>query len=292
MIDSLRLLREVTTRLRRIPGGILALEPLRRGFARTPRARIVQDFDGTLLEVRLDEHMGSHIFWYGSYSREILLVLDRILRPGMVVFDVGANLGEVAIFAAKRVAPGGKVVCFEPLSKLAGVLRENIARNPGIQVEVVECGVADRIGSAPLFTLSGRFQREGDHAGLATLYAQQGRETPGGTIPLTTLDHHCGASESRVDLIKVDVEGAELPVLQGAHDLIGRFRPWLILEVQRDTSEAAGYDQADILRFLEPLAYTFARIGRRGRLSTLTPAGLGDFQNVLCIPPGAHAPVR
>jgi FkbM family methyltransferase len=273
-----------------MPGAVLALEPLRKWYCRFPRQMVVADFDGTLLEVRLDEHMGSQIFWYGSYSREVLLVLDRILRPGMLMVDVGANIGEVGLFAAKRVGPQGRVICFEVLRELADVLRQNAARNGLGMVEVVEAAVADRVGSTPVFTPAGRFTDGTLHAGLATIYDQEGRSSPSGTVPLTTLDHFLlSRGIDTVHVIKVDVEGAELPVLRGAQETLHRARPWLLLEVQRDTCAAAGYDQSDILSFLEQYGYRFARIGRRGRLAPLNIPTLGDFQNVLCIPPGAQA---
>lgn len=290
-MDPLVTLRALTVRLRRIPGAVLALEPVRRRYCAVPRSRVVADFDGNLLEVRVDEHMGSHIFWYGSYSREVLDVLGRILRPGMTVLDVGSNIGEVAVFAAKRVAPGGRVLCFEPMPALARVLRGNLERNRSPAVEVIEAGVADRVGSAPFFAPAERFHDGTMHAGLGTIYGQAGRAEPAGSIPLTTLDTVAAtAGLGAVHLIKVDVEGAELPALQGGLALLTAHRPWLVIEVQRDTSTAAGYEQAEILTFLGRLGYTFARIGRRARLTPLTVETLGDFQNVLAIPAGRQPP--
>jgi len=264
------------------------LEPLRRWQCRYPRTLVVQDFDGNLFEVRLNEHMGSHIFWFGSYSREILLALGRLLRPGMVVIDVGANMGEVALFATKRVAPGGRVICFEPVPALAASLEQSIRRNEASGIEVVNCGLADRIGSAVLFNTSERFHDGTDHAGLATIYPQEGRSTVAGRVSLTTLDEFLRPrAPGRVDVIKIDAEGAELPILRGAVETLRTWHPHLILEVQRATSKAAGYDQREILQFLEGMEYGFWRIGRRGKLSALSVEALGDFQNVLCVPGGS-----
>ncbi len=290
-MDPLIALRGVTTVLRRIPGTVYALESVRRWFCRVPRSRVVEDFDGTLLEVRVDEHMGSHIFWYGSYSREVLQVLARILRPGMQVLDVGGNIGEVALFAAKRVAPQGRVVSFEPMASLARILRGNVARNRAEIVEVVECGISDHSGSAPLFTTAERFHDGTVHAGLATLYGQGERAVPAGEIRLTTIDEYVREHQLHsVHVIKIDVEGAELPALRGALGVLEAYHPWLIIEVQQETSTAAGYDQADILRLLMGHGYRFARIGRRGRLAALSVEGLGAFQNVLAVPPGQILP--
>jgi FkbM family methyltransferase len=288
--DERRLLRlrALTTRLRKIPGAVVLLEYVRRHCSRRGAPIVVPDFDGTLrLELRLDEHMESQIFWYGDYSREVLNVLARLLAPGMVVIDAGANIGEVSLFAAKRVRPGGRVISFEPVPGLAQRLRANVARNDLAAVEVVEMGLAEHEGSAEIFTSRECFRDGTSHAGLATLYAQPGRAKPIASIALTTLDrfvHERGLD--RVDVLKVDVEGAELPLLRGSAETLGLHRPWLLLEVQQETSRAAGYGHAEILTFLERYGYRFARLGRRGALQPLSVATLLPFQNVLAIPPG------
>ena len=125
----------------------------------------------------------------------------------------------------------------------------------------------------------------------ATLYRQGEPCTAAGAMSLTTLDHH--AAEvflGVVHLIKIDVEGAGLPALRGAEGVLRAHHPWLVIEVQRDTCQAAGYDQADILLLEGQLGYSFARIARRGRLERLTIEGLSDFQNVLAVTPGTSFP--
>ena len=265
---------------------VVLLEGVRRYYKHHTKPILVPDFDGSIrLEVRLDEHMGSQIFWFGSYSLEILRVLDRLLVPGMVVVDAGANIGEVSLFAAKRVRPGGRVFSFEPVPELATRLRHHVELNGFAVVEVIERGLADREGKANIYTPGMPFRDGTMHDGMATLYASADRGTLVGSIPLTTLDafaHERGLN--RIDLLKVDVEGAELPVLGGAREVLDVHRPWVIVEVQQETSEAAGYRHRDILTYLGNFGYRFAKIARRGRLETITAETLGSFQNVLGIP--------
>jgi FkbM family methyltransferase len=290
-MDGLLWLRAGTVRLRQLPGTVLLLEPLRRWFSRSPASRVITDFDGTRLEVRLHEHMGSHLFWYGSYSREVLRVVDRILRPGMVMLDVGANIGEVTLFSAKRVGPNGRVYAFEPMPALAGQLRANIERNQAGNVELIEAAVSDTAGTAMMYAQSQLFHDGTTHEGLATLFGQGDRRSPVGTMRVTTLDEEFAAlALPSLDLIKIDIEGAELPALRGAIRLLQRWRPWLIIEVQTETSVAAGYQAADILQDLEQFGYRFARIGRRGTLVLTTATSLIDFQNILAIPEGRPLP--
>jgi FkbM family methyltransferase len=154
-------------------------------------------------------------------------------------------------------------------------------------VEVVEQGLSDHVGAAKIFSAGSQFRDGTTHTGLSTLYANAQRGRLLGSITLTTLDLVVQSRGlERLDLIKVDVEGAELPLLRGAEATLRRYHPWIIAEVQQETSEAAGYRQEDILAFLEGLGYQFARIGRRGHLVALSSRGLEGFQNVLAIPPG------
>ena len=106
-------------------------------------------------------------------------------------------------------------------------------------------------------------------------------------MPLTTVDGFARERGlKRVDVLKVDVEGAELPVLGGAREVLATHQPWVIVEVQDQTSEAAGYRQSDILTYLDGFGYRFARIAGRGRLRPTTADTLESFQNVLGIPAG------
>jgi FkbM family methyltransferase len=285
-------LRAVTRRLRAIPGMVVLLDVVRRYFKHHTSPILVTDFDNTIrLAVRLDEHMGSQIFWFGCYSLEILRVLDRLLAPGMVVVDAGANIGEVSLFAAKRVLPAGHVFSFEPMPELAKRLREHVELNGFTGMEVIERGLADREGKADLYAPRNPWRDGTMHDGLATLYASADRGGLVGSISLTTLDAFVNQRGlQRVDILKVDVEGSELPVLRGAREVLAAHRPWVIVEVQEETSAAAGYRQSDILTYLGGLGYRFARIARRGRLDPLTAESLANFQNVLGIPPGKRIP--
>lgn len=288
----LRAMRRITTRLKHIPGAILIINPLRQFFAKRKDCVTVTDYDGDLTATLcLNEHMQSQIFWYGYYSRDIVLLLDKILKPGMVALDVGANIGEITMAAAHRVGPSGKVFAFEPMSPLYARLREHIESNRLSQATAVKCGLSDQAGSAQLFSASETFHDGTEHKGLGTLYNSNTRATPTEIIEIDTLDKFIeGRDLTQVDLIKIDVEGAELPVLKGAGNVLARFHPYLIIEIQHETSEQAGYKATDILEFLEPLGYRFYTIGRKAKLTALSAETLRPFQNVLCVPAGRPLP--
>ena len=281
-MPALNLARRVTVRLRRIPGTYPVLNALRK---RSYSAGVVtvSDFDGTLrMELDLGEHMGSQIFWFGYYSRDVLFAIEPRLTPGSVFLDIGANIGEVSLFAAKRVGSQGSVLAFEPVAATADRLRRNLALNNLRNVDVIEMGVSDQIREQPLYASATSFDDGSRHDGLGTLYASMARSSPVGTVRLITLDALLSARQiARVDGIKLDIEGAELPALLGAREMLARFRPWLVVEIGAETCAAAGYEPREIFDLLASLGYVAHLIGRKGKLHPASSEAMGEWQNVL-----------
>jgi FkbM family methyltransferase len=279
-------LARVTRALKRVPGAVLVLEHFRRSFARCRETMQVHDFDGSLtLNLCLDEHMQSQIFWYGYYSRDIVLVLDRLLSPGMVVLDVGANIGEISLCAGKRVGANGDVFSFEPMPAIHQTLQQNISLNSMLQIHPIEMGIADAEGEAKIYSADSVFKDGTRHLGLGTLYPMNSRTTLAAIIKLTTIDAFVMSKNvKRVDLIQVDAEGAELKALIGAENTLKRFKPVLILELQKESSEASGCSPHALLDYLEKHGYVVFSIGRKAKLRSLDKHSVEPFQNILCLP--------
>lgn len=264
----------------------LAQSLLRRGFRHARGVIEVNDFDGTLkVELSLSEHMQRRIFWMGYYNRDIILLLKVILKERMTVIDIGANIGEITLVAAKLTGPAGRVIAFEPIDRIADKLQSHIDRNQLPQVTVVRAGMSDKNGSAPIYASHDHEQEDDENEGLGSLFAANTGETILQIIPLTTLDNFLDARKDiHPDVIKIDIEGAELPCLRGARRTIERFSPLLIIEVQKHSAGIAGYSQKDILDYLASLGYSYSRIGHNGKLIPITRDQLGEYQNIFCFP--------
>lgn len=266
---------------------VLPQSALRRLFRHASGTYRVDDFDGDLsIDLRLSEHMQRRIYWMGYYNKEIVALLDGLVREGMVIVDVGANIGEISMVSAKRTGRSGTVIAFEPVDEIADELQANIERNRLEHVVIVRAGLSDQaMDHVPIYASCGQSEAGDEHRGLGSLYGAPAEDTPLQFIRVTTLDAYLEELRpSRIDIIKVDIEGAELPFLRGASKTIQRYRPLLIIEVQNESSAAAGYRAEDILGFLSDLGYTFARIGKKGRLTPIQASNLADYQNVLCTP--------
>jgi FkbM family methyltransferase len=269
----------------RIPGKLL-----RRLFSRSSQLVFIDDFDGDFkITLAFNEHMQSLIFWLGYYNLDIVSLLDRLLRPGMVILDVGANVGELSLVAARRVQPGGQVLAFEPIDRIADELERNCRTNKLDCVQVIRLALAEESGELKIYRPMARFSDGTEHDGLATLYPTVERSLDAGTVSVSTVDEQVRQfGLGRVDLIKIDIEGAEMACLRGAIQTLRSFAPYLLIELQESTATAAGYSAADIVDFLGTLGYEFWRIDRGGTLRQLTRDNLQPSQNVLCTPTGWH----
>ena len=186
------------------------------------------------------------------------------IRPGDVVYDLGANVGFYAVLAARLVGPAGRVVSFEPFPESAARARENAARNGFGHVEVVETAVGRAPGTDWLaFSNTSVTHHLGD------------RSTAGLEVPVTSVDAYVAAGGPPPDVVKVDVEGAEVAVLHGMVDTLRDHRPAVLVEVHYPV-----YDLPETLDALvTPLGYRVTVLG-----GGPVPAG-GERGHVLLDPP-------
>jgi FkbM family methyltransferase len=225
-------LARLTRRVPRFRGWHRMLEPLRQHYAKVYRERadrwiVIDDFQGDL-RIGLDRsgHIGSAIYWRGIHSfAEAQLIRDHLPVDG-VFLDVGANQGELTLIAARQ-ARRGRVIAFEPVPRWFAMLEENVRRNGWSHVTVVNRALSDREAEVEMYT-----SEEGrTNEGLSSLRSTGDRNVPVATVSTLPLDAFVEREGlSRVDLIKIDVEGAERAVIDGASRTLERFRPNLILE--------------------------------------------------------------
>jgi FkbM family methyltransferase len=239
----------------------------------------IDDFDGNLkFESNLTSHIGSHVFWMGVYARSVLAALNRIIdRPDSVIFDVGANEGEETLYCAKRV-PAGRVYSFEPNGQIRARLERNVSLNGFNNVSIEPIGLDREPGALILYGPSGRHQDGSVNDGQATIYPRPGVDKPIGQITLSSIDHFIAERNiPRVDILKIDVEGAELNVLRGGESMIARDKPKLIVEVWEGTDRSR-----ELLNYIVSKGYAIQNIADDG-----TPSPANDLghtsRDVLCI---------
>lgn len=173
--------------------------------------------------------VGSHTHgcWLGSYEKTNQVHWVRHLKPGMVVHDIGANVGFYTLLASVLVGPSGRVVAFEPLPRNLEFLHGHSGRNRRDNVRVIEAAVADAPGEATFEDVA--------HGSMAKLSARGSIR-----VRLVALDELVERGEiPEPQMMKIDVEGAEVAVLKGAARLIARARPTLFLSTHGADVHAA-----------------------------------------------------
>ncbi len=183
----------------------------------------------------------------GMQEAEQSQCLTKFLQPGQVFFDVGANVGFYSLLGAKRVQDSGRVVAFEPFPRNLAFLYRHIELNKVRNVTILPFACADQF-AIEMF-LTGENHALG-HLDTATASETKGPVDPAAMLVATiSLDEAAEKLDLRPDVIKIDVEGAELRVLRGAAVILARMRPVLLLSVHSDELRRA------CLSYLSEMAY-------------------------------------
>ena len=177
------------------------------------------------------------------------------LRPGMTVVDVGANVGNVTVAAADVVGDSGRVVAYEPGHAAAQLLRERCRQRAC--VEVRQTAVSNVCGHMFFFV-------DPSKSTSATLFASVAAETAERTrVPVCSLDSEMDALPA-VDFMKIDAQGAEGRILDGARRLLKRDKPLLIFELWLPGLRSAGTSADVMLQRLAGLGYHFHPVNAKG----------------------------
>ena len=217
-----------------------------------------------------DQFIGKSLELYGEYSEIEAALWRKLIRPGDVAIDVGANIGTLTLALAEIVGESGRVTAIEPQPENAELLARNVADKD--RIEVLSCALGAAVGQTRVPSL-----------------AMLGHKNYGG-VAIGTGEHEVQVRPldaivtGRVQFIKIDVEGQELNVLAGARETIKRERPLLYIE------DHPGGDHDDLLRAVRLLGYrAFRHQPPLFNPANLRGYGVDVFErivsfNMLCIP--------
>ena len=250
-----------------MPGSILSLArfvyratPSRRlrqfyfdSYARVVRdRRKVVDIGGSRFDLDLGESIDLRLF-LGEFESDVAAVLRRETGAGMTVLDIGANVGAHTLLLASRVGPEGRVVAFEPTHYAWQKLERNLGLNSVPWVTAVNAALADEDAKAKKVDFRSSWRTDGSR-----------RDGPG-LVDFLRLDTWCRQNAlTRVDLIKIDVDGNEYSALAGGLNLLERSKPVLIMEAVSPHFAAPARDP---FKLLEGLGYDFYDLSTSAKLS-------------------------
>jgi FkbM family methyltransferase len=243
--------------------------------------------DGLSLLVSPHDLSNRSLLETGDYEPHLARALDAAIRPGHTVFCVGANVGYHAVRAARAVGPSGRVVALEANPRTARQLCHSFALNGLSNAIVLPVAAADREAAFRYVRAQGTngYVEATDAAALDEL------ATAESIVQGVTLDALARAW-SPVDVLQLDVEGAEGLVLRGASDLLRRFRPVIFGELcLGQLRRTSGIDGRELLAPLVELGYELAVLGFDG---TVFPFA-GDVDRLVAhaaSQPTGHVDVR
>jgi FkbM family methyltransferase len=159
-------------------------------------------------------------YWSGTHEEAVQQAVGDILKPGATFWDIGAHIGFFSLLASRLVGDAGRVHAFEPMTENRQRLLAAVELNQDNNLTVHAVAVAGASGEAVLHAHPSTT--------MWTLVPERG-ETAGITVSCSTLDE-LAQSLASPDLIKIDVEGAEVDVLRGGSEFLQRARPYVIVE--------------------------------------------------------------
>lgn len=237
--------------------------------------------EDVFLELDQSDPVASGAIALGVYERYESELFRSKIKPGMTIIDIGANLGYYTAIASRLAGERGLVVGFEPEPNFFKLLSRNIRRNDMKNVTCFELAIAEKNGVADLYLSN-------ENKGHNSIIRSEELKTSV-HVKTTTLDYFLASQRiPKVDIIKMDIEGAEVLALEGMKNTLIKHRPLLFLEFSPHSIIKIKRNPMDFLLTLRDIGYSIFEINKaRQRLDSVT-----DFQKFIeIIPKGKYADI-
>lgn len=224
------------------------------------------------------QSIGRSIFAFREYYEPELACLDNMLVPGATFVDVGANLGIYTLVASSIVGHLGRVIAFEPSAQSFPLLQKNIVLNSLTNVCALPAALSEKRGTVRLY-----------HApccssGNSLAHHPSFPESFENVTAETLDDFLQRMPAGRVDLIKMDVQGAEELVLRGAQKVLASMNPAIVFEFWPEGAALLGLSPYGAWDLLEALGYRFFTVGYDSAIESINSAPTeSTYSNVLAI---------
>lgn len=209
-----------------------------------------------------NDFLGAHTFCGTGFEDNEQQFLLNYLQSGMTVIDIGAHHGFYTLLASQKVGNNGRVIAFEPSPRELKKLKVHLSLNHCQNVQVEEVALGADKGKVNMFVCV-------EHSGLNSLRLPNA-ETKAEEVEIDQIkldDFLKDKQIDKVDFVKMDVEGGELAVLQGADQiLIGQLRPLIIYEIQDIRTLPWGYKAVELYQFLKYHRYRSFNVSTNGCL--------------------------
>jgi FkbM family methyltransferase len=223
------------------------------------------------------EHIQQQLFWYGCYEKELGDLLKKMLRPNDVFIDIGANIGYFSLLSA-TVSPSVKVISFEPVKDLFQKMNENLSINGSKNIVAINAAIGEMNEQRELYLSTP------DNLGMSSFHQPENYSGRKEKVEVIAFDDWFKTSGlTKIDLIKLDVEGSELAALKGMNAVLEKQKPALIVEINPQTLSLFGVKPLNIYNYLNQFSFDGFLISENGRLEHLNSYEVNQTINVLFI---------
>ncbi len=242
----------------------------------------VMKYDGNLkINFDTSSYVEWELFFRGYYEKNVIDAMKKIVKPGFVAMDVGANIGTHTLIMAKAVGDTGKVFAFDPHLESAERLKENVNLNNFQNVEIAQIGLSNKKGTMTLFSYSDEMA---DH-GTASLYDLPNLQKTAVEVPISTIDTFVEEKKiNRLDFVKIDTRGSDFPIILGARESIKKFQPFIIFEFNRENWSHSGSKWEEAKVFFDENNYELYFVNQ-GNIMPVGPNPIfTTSHNILAVP--------
>lgn len=207
---------------------------------------IVATVDGITYQLDLNQLIDNAIYYQGCFEPMTTAIIDKYVKQGMTVLDIGANIGCHTLRMAKLVGDNGRVIAFEPMSWALSKCKINIGLNNYKNITIESLALSDANQRKP--------------ASFRSSWALDGlpERNENEDVLFSTLDDYVKRTKlGRVNFVKLDVDGYEYKVLRGGLQTIRRYMPIMVIELGKYTLNNVGDNLEDVLDLLESIGYSF-----------------------------------
>lgn len=214
-----------------------------------PSVILVESYGWLMFVDKTDVGVAPSLIYNGTFDPFETLVFRSLLKPGMTVMDIGANVGYFSLIASSVVGPSGKIFAFEPQPRMFRLLKANLRINGCMNVEPIKCAITAAPGSVRLFVDG---SNQGAHSLASGNLIKRGMTLD---VAADSVDHFLASRNVSVDLFKIDTQGAEGLITQGARNAFSRPGTKIIMEFWPWGLRNIGSDPMALLRDLEGMGF-------------------------------------
>jgi FkbM family methyltransferase len=209
------------------------------------------------------EYIQSHLYLFNSFEPSTIKCIGKLVKPDDIIIDIGANIGYLSLNFAAHLDSSGIVYSFEPERKNYNSLIENISLNKGLNIKPIKKALSNFDGKIKLYI--SKDNNQGSHS---TIYNDQILSENYEEIEALKLDDFIKNERLlKIDFVKIDVEGAEVEVLEGMSSTMQNFKPIILIEMNNTIQNLRGVSTREIKeKLFNEFGYASYNILDNGRL--------------------------